>query len=74
MCLRRRKKKARVSAEESKTAVAEATRHMQEIQARGAEVQELAESLRDIRKRNHFAEQLMTMMNPPPYMKGETPQ
>lgn len=68
MCLQRRK--AQVSAEESKKAVEEATRHVQEVKARGPEVQQLAEEMRDIRRRNHFAEQLMTMLNPPPFEGG----
>lgn len=47
---------------EAEAAVKDATAHVREVKARGAEVHEIVSDLRDIREKNHFAEQLYLLM------------
>jgi ElaB/YqjD/DUF883 family membrane-anchored ribosome-binding protein len=53
--LRRRASK---SGEEAKEALAEAEQALQEVKARGQAISKMANDARNIRERNHFAEQL----------------
>jgi len=57
MCLRKRKTNGA-----SERAVNEAAQHVRDVKARGPEVTELVSDLREIRRKNHFAEQLYIMM------------
>jgi len=57
MCLRRRRTNG-----ESEAAVKNAEQHVREIEARGPEVHDLVADLREIREKNHFAEQLYALM------------
>lgn len=52
------------SAEEAKYALADAKRNLRKVQARGSEVTRVANALREIRERNHFAEQLEAIIRP----------
>lgn len=56
---RRRNKKEIM---ESEQAILEAQKHIHQAQARNAEVHKISGSLRVIRERNHFAEQLRLIM------------
>jgi hypothetical protein len=56
------RKRDRQAMKESQQAILEATRKLRDVQARDKEVHEVSGALRDIRKRNHFAEQLRTIM------------
>lgn len=47
---------------ESTQAILDATSTLRRTQERGPEVSRVSNALRDIRKRNHFAEQLQTIM------------
>lgn len=47
---------------EAEAAVKDAIAHVREVQARGAEVNEVVADLREIREKNHFAEQLYALM------------
>ena len=51
----RRRSEASKEAEE---ALKDAQENLEEVKKRGPEVTEVAKALRDIRERNHFAEQL----------------
>jgi hypothetical protein len=54
MLFRRRSK----GLEESEKALREADQNLEEVKSRDEEVHEVAESLKVLRERNHFAEQL----------------
>lgn len=56
---RRRDKKAM---KESQQAILDATKTLRDVKAREKEVHEISGALRSIRERNHFAEQLRTIM------------
>lgn len=51
----RRSKKTDV---ESEKALEEARENLREVQKRGGEVSKVANALKDLRERNHFAEQM----------------
>lgn len=46
------------SSDEAKTALADAKHNLRKVQARSSEVSRVAKALKEIRERNHFAEQL----------------
>lgn len=46
------------SSEEAKKALADAKHNLRKVQARSSEVSRVANALKEIRERNHFAEQL----------------
>lgn len=46
---------------ESKRALEDADKHLQEVKKRTPEVHAIAKSLREIREKNHFAEQLQVI-------------
>lgn len=48
------------------SAILDAEKHLREVKARAPEVAEVARETREIRARNHFAEQLTEMMTPRP--------
>lgn len=56
---RKRNRKEIVEAEQ---AMLDATKHLREVSARRNEVHQISGALRTIRERNHFAEQLRTIM------------
>lgn len=52
--------------EEADRALADARRNVSKVKARDGEVQEVASALRNLREKNHFAEQLQALMVRPP--------
>lgn len=62
MCFRRRKKCAEEKIAESQKAVEEAHQTLRRVRARDSEVHAISGALKSIRERNHFAEQLRTIM------------
>lgn len=46
----------------SQQAVRDAARSLERVKARNPEVHEVSKTLKDIRERNHFAEQLQVIM------------
>lgn len=52
------------SAEEAKNALADAKTNLRKVQARSSEVTRVANALKEIRERNHFAEQLEAIIRP----------
>lgn len=56
----RRRDKRRIK--ESKEALADANKSLREVQKRSDEVSYVANALKEIRERNHFAEQLEEIM------------
>jgi hypothetical protein len=59
MWFRRRDKR---SNEESRKAILESTQKLREVRERDPEVHAVAQTLKSIRERNHFAEQLRIIM------------
>lgn len=55
MLFRRRNKE---SAEKAQKALEDAKKNLREVQQRGTEVSAISNALREIRERNHFAEQM----------------
>jgi hypothetical protein len=55
-------RKRRESMTESQKAVKEATQSLKRVQERDPEVRAVSKTLKDIRERNHFAEQLKIIM------------
>lgn len=49
--------------DDSHKALKEAQSHIEEVKSRDREVQRVSNSLRKIRERNHFADQIYTIMN-----------
>jgi hypothetical protein len=47
---------------ESQQAILDATATLQRVQERGPEVRAVSKTLKEIRERNHFADQLRTIM------------
>lgn len=58
----RRKNKEKEEVRKATRARDEATESLHEIQAREPEVSEVSESLRTLRERNHFAEQIQAIL------------
>lgn len=52
------KRRDTTSAEESKAALVDARKNLREVKKRGREVSEYAEAFRELREKNHFADQL----------------
>ena len=50
------------SSEDSKKALEDAQQNLERVQRRGREVSRVAKALKDIRERNHFAEQLESIV------------
>ena len=50
--------RSRKSGEDSEKALKQAEENLFQVQKRGEEVRAISEALREIRERNHFAEQL----------------
>jgi hypothetical protein len=56
------RKKATVNMKESQKAILAATQNLRQTRERGPEVSRVAQTLQDIRERNHFAEQLHSIL------------
>lgn len=67
--LRRRLNKTR--SEEADEALKDAQANLKRVKRRGGEVTRLAESLREIRERNHFAEQMEEIIT---FHQGRAPE
>lgn len=60
-----RRSRKRALEHESMEALLDATNNLKQVQRRGREVNRVANALKDIRERNHFAEQLEAIiLNP----------
>lgn len=56
------RKKATRNMKESQQAILDATNTLRRVQERDPEVHAISKTLKDIRERNHFAEQLRVIM------------
>lgn len=55
--------RGRKKVDESKVALEEAEENLKDIQTRNDEVKDVSSALREIRERNHFAEQMIVLMS-----------
>lgn len=56
------RRKATKNMKESQQAILDATKILRQTRERGPEVSRVAQTLHDIRERNHFAEQLQSIL------------